>query len=67
MGFCAEHVAIAAIITAGESRIAKIVAVCDGKGIVSPCGRCRELMYQINHDNLKTEVQLDCGIEQRNG
>ena len=41
MGFCAEHAAIAEMITAGESRIEKIVAVCDGKGIVSPCGKCR--------------------------
>ena len=61
MGFCAEHAAIAAMITAGESRIEKIVAVCEGKGIVSPCGRCREFMYQINYDNLKTEVLLNCG------
>lgn len=33
MGFCAEHSAIAALITAGESRIAKIVAVW-GDGVV---------------------------------
>ena len=38
MGFCAEHAAIAAMITAGESRIEKIVAVCAGVGIVAPCG-----------------------------
>ncbi|MBE6024909.1 MAG: cytidine deaminase [Cellulosilyticum sp.] len=62
IGFCAEHAAIAAMITAGESRIDKIVAVCDGIGIVSPCGRCREFMYQINQENLKTEVLLDCGV-----
>lgn len=61
MGFCAEHAAIAAMVTAGESRIVRIVTVCDGNGIVSPCGRCREFMYQINHDNLETEVRLDCG------
>lgn len=58
MGFCAEHAAIAAMITSGESRISKIVAVSAESGIVSPCGRCREFMYQINHDNLSTEVQL---------
>ncbi|MGI5897171.1 MAG: cytidine deaminase family protein [Oscillospiraceae bacterium] len=61
MGFCAEHAAIAAMITAGESRIEKIVAVCDGIGIVAPCGRCREFMYQINEENLKTEVLLSNG------
>lgn len=62
MGFCAEHAAIAAMVTAGESRITKIVAVCEGNGIVAPCGRCREFMYQVNHDNLETEVLLDRGI-----
>lgn len=38
MGFCAEHAAIAAMVTAGESRVVRIVTVCDGNGIVSPCG-----------------------------
>ena len=40
MGFCAEHAAIASMITAGESRIEKIVAVRYEKGIIPPCGRC---------------------------
>ncbi|MGN0478806.1 MAG: cytidine deaminase family protein [Hominenteromicrobium sp.] len=62
MGFCAEHAAIAAMITAGESRIQKIVAVCDGVGVVSPCGRCREFMYQINRENLRTQVCLKSGV-----
>ena len=62
MGFCAEHAAIAAMVTAGESRIEKIVAVSDTDGIVSPCGRCREFIYQINHENLKTRIRLDCAV-----
>ena len=57
MGFCAEHSAIAAMITAGESRIMKIVAIAE-EGIVAPCGRCREFIYQIHDDNLKTEIML---------
>lgn len=61
MGFCAEHAAIAAMVTAGESRVAKIVAVSCEDGIVAPCGRCREFLYQINHENLKTEVLLQSG------
>ena len=60
MGFCAEHAAIAAMITAGESRIDKIVAVYEN-GVVAPCGRCREFMYQINHDNLSTKIMLKTG------
>ena len=61
MGFCAEQAAIAAMVTAGEDRIEKIVAV-SGEGVVAPCGRCREFIYQINHDNLQTEVLLECGV-----
>ena len=37
MGFCAEHAAIAAMVTAGESRIVKLVAVSQDAGIVPPC------------------------------
>lgn len=66
MGFCAEHAAIAAMITAGESRIEKIVAVCEDGDIVAPCGRCREFMYQINYDNINAEVLLSCGAVKLN-
>lgn len=63
MGFCAEHNAIGSMITAGEYKIQKIVAVLkNDEGdvlILSPCGRCREFMRQINEDNLETEVLLD--------
>lgn len=62
MGFCAEHAAIAAMVTAGESRIEKIVAVCDGVGVVAPCGRCREFMYQIDRRNLDAQVCLKNGV-----
>ncbi len=58
IGFCAEHAAIAAMITAGESRIRQIVAVNHYGTVLSPCGRCRELMFQINLTNLQTEVIL---------
>jgi len=58
IGFCAEHSAIAAMVTAGESSIARVVAVC-GDVVLPPCGRCREFMYQIDHSNLSnTDVLL---------
>ena len=60
IGFCAEHSAIAAMITAGESRIVKIVAICEGDTVLPPCGRCREFMYEIDAANLEnTDVILD--------
>jgi cytidine deaminase len=63
-GFCAEHAAIAAMVTAGEYRIATIVAVWRDERtgqlfVVPPCGRCREFIRQIDEANLATEVILD--------
>ena len=58
MGFCAEHSAIAAMITRGEGRIEKIVAVSKHGEPMSPCGRCREFIHQIHDDNLETNVIL---------
>lgn len=59
-GFCAEHSAIAAMVTAGEYRISKIVAVWrDDEGllyVLPPCGRCREFIRQIDDANIDAEV-----------
>lgn len=57
IGFCAEHSAIAQMTTAGESKIKAIVAVSETGKVIPPCGRCRELIFQINMaNNLKTEI-----------
>jgi len=57
MGFCAEHAAVAAMVTAGEAgRVLRVVAVgWDGR-IMPPCGRCRELLRQLHPENGGTEV-----------
>jgi cytidine deaminase len=57
IGFCAEHAAIAEMLKTRQSRILAAVAV-SGDVIVPPCGRCRELMAQINSDNLDAEIIL---------
>lgn len=61
-GFCAEHSAIAAMVTAGEYRIAKIVAVWRSDDgvlyVLPPCGRCREFIRAVDPANLDTEVVL---------
>jgi cytidine deaminase len=61
IGFCAEHTAIAQMVTRGESRIAKIVALTEDGKILAPCGRCREFLYQVNHANLATEILIGGG------
>lgn len=62
MGFCAEHAAAAAMITAGGSHVLKMIAVdWDGR-ILPPCGRCREFISQLHDDNLDAEVMVAQGV-----
>lgn len=58
MGFCAEHSAIAAMVTAGETKIRKVVAVWGTDTILAPCGRCREFMNQIDAHNLENTIVM---------
>jgi cytidine deaminase len=66
-GLCAERSAIAAMATAGEYKIARIVAVwkenetidpASPLHVLSPCGICRQFMIDIDRANLETEVIL---------
>jgi len=62
MGFCAEHAAAAAMITAGEQVIDKIVAVnWDGK-VLPPYGRCREFLSQLAEENRNARVLVKEGV-----
>ncbi len=62
MGFCAEHAAAAAMVTAGESHVIKMIAVgWDGR-VMPPCGRCREFIRQLHRDNLQAQVMVDQGV-----
>ena len=57
IGFCAEPAAVAEMLKNRETHIRAIVAT--GKnGILPPCGRCRELMIQIDRRNAEADVVL---------
>lgn len=60
LGICAERNAIFNMITQGEQRIRRVIAVNrDGKAI-PPCGACRELMAQLMPDGYRDiEIMLD--------
>ena len=62
MGFCAEHAAIAAMLTAGENRVEKIVAVNWDKHILPPCGRCREFLLQLGNPETLVLVAEDTAV-----
>src|ERR1051325_7872572 len=58
LGFCAEHAAIAEILKAHESEIALVVAVNENGNVYPPCGRCREMIWQLNDANADALVIL---------
>ena len=56
VGACAEFGAVAEMLKSGESRVTRIMAVSNEGVVFPPCGRCRELLFQIDKLNLETEV-----------
>lgn len=60
IGFCAEHAAVAAMLQGRETVVAKIVATTASE-ILPPCGRCRELLVQVDRRNLACEVMVGPG------
>ncbi|HEY0008614.1 MAG TPA: cytidine deaminase [Tepidisphaeraceae bacterium] len=60
IGFCAEHAAVAEMIKGRETQIDSIVAICDN-GVLAPCGRCRELMVQVDVRNFDARIGLPGG------
>ena len=59
IGFCAEHSAVASMVLNHEYKIKRIVAVCGDGTILPPCGRCRELLYEIDESNYYAEIILE--------
>lgn len=51
IGFCAEHSAIAEMVSHSEETQIKNIVAHNNKKIIYPCGRCREMMELINIKN----------------
>ena len=47
VGVCAEAGAISAMVASGESRIAEILVIGEGAGLVTPCGACRQRIREF--------------------
>ena len=61
LGVCAERNAIFQMLTKGENRIRRVLAVRQNGQAVPPCGACRELMTQLMPDDYRdVEIMLDC-------
>lgn len=58
MGICAEHAAVAAMLKDHETVIRYVVAVHKSGVVFPPCGRCREMMWQLDMRNRDALVIL---------
>lgn len=59
LGFCAEHAAVANMLKHHESEIVMLVAVNETGKMGTPCGRCRELIAQVNKKNMDTMIIMN--------
>lgn len=59
LGMCAERNAIANMLTNGESKITKVVAIIPNGKLGYPCGACREYMMQLDSDSKNIEILVD--------
>jgi cytidine deaminase len=59
LGFCAEVAAVAEMLKARETHMLAVVAVSNGGVLVAPCGRCREMIAQVDTHNLDCAVILE--------
>ena len=60
IGFCGEHAAAAEMLKTGQTRVAAVAAF-GRRGVLPPCGRCRELLIQLDPANAATAVLLAPG------
>ncbi|MFH5806814.1 cytidine deaminase family protein [Alienimonas sp. DA493] len=60
IGFCAEHSAVAEMLKTHRTRVVAVAAV-GRRGVLPPCGRCRELLIQIDPANANAEVLVAPG------
>ena len=60
LGICAERNAIFNMLTNGEDKIKKILAISSKGKLVTPCGACREFITQLMCDDYQNiEVMID--------
>lgn len=62
-GTCAEAGAIAAMVAAGETRLAEVYVVADSPVPVSPCGGCRQKLAEFGAGDMTITMGNLDGIE----
>ncbi len=50
LSICAERVAIFNAVSAGKSDLVAVALTADSKELVTPCGACRQVIFEFNED-----------------
>jgi len=61
-GTCAEAGAIAAMIAAGDTRIAEVLVIADSPDPVPPCGGCRQKIAEFSDQDVKVTLCTTDGL-----
>lgn len=62
VGACAEAGAIAAMAVHGARRIAAMLVLGDGEGLVTPCGACRQRIREFAHPGVVIHIAGPQGV-----
>jgi cytidine deaminase len=65
VGSCAEAGAISAMVAAGGTRIAAILVLGDGEGLVTPCGACRQRIREFAEGATPVHIADGKGLRAR--
>ncbi len=59
LGMCAERNAVGAAVTAGENRIDCVAVVTGSAQPTSPCGGCRQVLWEFGSEALVVSESID--------
>lgn len=62
-GTCAEAGAIAAMIAAGDTRIAEVFVIADSPAPVPPCGGCRQKIAEFADPEVRVTLATTDGLQ----
>lgn len=62
IGVCAETGAIAAMVAAGEARIAAALVLGEGEALVTPCGACRQRLAEFGAPDMPVHAAGPEGV-----
>lgn len=61
LSICAERVAVVKAVSEGCTRFTDLVLVADCEGICTPCGACRQVLFEFNQNMNITMLNLRGG------